>query len=323
MSKLYERYRPTDFDSVSGQEDIIASLKEMLLKPQRLPDMIFLGMRGVGKNSIAQIVARHYLGEGWLQHFHEYNASDSRKLEDIRQVIKPMSKLKVKQIINLTECDGMIELAQQALRRIMETSENTVFILDANDESKIIDPIKSRCAEFRFHPLSEEAVIRRLVAICEAEKVNLDEKGNFILSLPVEQGLSQIYKISHGDMRKAINELEKIITAKKEINPQTVLELSKTINLVYDSLKTAFAGDFEKAKNLIEDSFILSGQNTDIILDALTDGISQLPINDEVKIRLFYELGELEHRLGSTHRAIIPLTAFVSFAWIAPHLRKN
>ena len=340
--KLYEKFRPDNWDtdkygnplnisSVIGQQDIVISLKEMVEKSKinsncRPPDLLFIGQRGIGKNTVAQIFARQYLGEGWLSHFHEFNASDSRKLGDIREVIKPLSKLKVKQIINLTEADGMTgntESSQDALRRIMETAVNTVFILDVNDESKIIDPIKSRCAEFRFHPLSEEAVIRRLVAICEAEKVNLDDKGNFILSLPVEQGLSQIYKISHGDMRKAINELEKIITAKKEINAQTVLELSKTINLVYDALKTALAGDFEKAKNLIEDSYILSGQNTDIILDALTDGIGQLPQNDEVKIRLFYELGELEHRLSLTHRAIIPLTAFVSFAYVAPHLRRN
>lgn len=276
--------------------------------------MLFIGSAGTGKNTIAQIFAKHYLGEKWRNYFFEFNASDARKIDDVRSLIKPLSRVAVKQIVNLTESDGLTQDSQQALRRIMETSQNTVFIFDCNNESKIIDPIKSRCAEFRFKPLSEEVVIRRLIEIAESEGVQLK------WSTEEQQGFTQIYKLSHGDMRKAINELEKIVTSNKEINPETVSALTK-INIVHDSLKSALNGDFEKAKNLIEDAYIQTGYNTDLIMDGLIEAVSKIE-NEEVKIRLFYELGELEHRLQSTHRALVPLTAFISYVWIAPRLKR-
>lgn len=312
---LSERFRPQDWEEVIGQDAVIQSLKEILARNEMPPALLFIGQAGTGKNTVAQIFAKHYLGEGWRNYFHEFNASDTRKIDDIRNTIKPMSRIIAKQIINLTEADGLTPDSQQALRRIMELTQNTVFILDVNNESKIIDPIKSRCAEYRFRPLSEENVIRRLISICESEGIAVT------FSEEERLGFEQIYKISHGDMRKAINELEKIITAKKEINAQTVLEMNKTINMVYDCLKTALAGDFEKAKNIMEDAYLMSGQNTDIIMDGLVDGVSQLQ-QEDIKIRLFYELGELEHRLNQTHRPLIPLSSFISYVWVCNHLKR-
>lgn len=203
---------------------------------------------GTGKNTVAQIFAKHYLGENWKTQFTEINASDECGIDDIREKIKRLSNLIMTLVLNLTEADGLTPDSQHALRRIMETSRNAVFILDANDESKIIDPIKSRCTEFRFKPLSFEDVNSRLYEICESEGVTVTH------SQEEKEAFAQIYKTSKGDMRKAINELEKAITADNKIEAKIILEIeeensdegfSKT-----DDASSTSTPDMDKSKQL-------------------------------------------------------------------------
>ena len=76
-------------------------------------------------------------------------------------------------IIILDEADSMTSGAQQALRRTMEIySSTTRFALACNMSSKIIEPIQSRCAILRYTKLSDSELLKRLLEICEAEKVS-------------------------------------------------------------------------------------------------------------------------------------------------------
>lgn len=277
--------------------------------------LLFIGPPGTGKTTVAQCFAKAYLRTSWRNYFHEFNASDARKIDDIRNKIKPLSRLKVKQIIFLDEVDGMRTPnndAQQALRRVMEQTENTIFILTANYPSKIIDAIKSRCTIFRFKPLGEGEVLKKLLSICKSEGIKLkmnDEE---------REGFFQIIRITGGDLRKAINELEKLITSNKEINTKNVIESTKA-NIISDCVDKALNGDFLKAKNLLEDAYIMSGNNTDLIFDDLVLAVATIQ-NEQLQARIFYELGELEHRLRTTYRPLLQFTAFLSFVHVAPHL---
>lgn len=322
---LVEKYRPIDFKDVIGQSQVIEPLIEILKRKAldrtlasptfKPPNMLFIGPSGTGKTTIAHCFARAYLGESWRTYFTEFNASDSRKIDDIRLKVKPLSQLKVEQIIFMDEFDGTGNDAQQAFRRIMELSKNTVFILSGNQVSKIIEQIQSRCTPFRFKPLSQESILEKLISICKAEGVSLkfDEKER--------QGFMQIVEMSHGDLRKAINQMEKLITSNKEINAKNVIELSKA-DIISDCIKTALNGDFDKAKNLLEDAYIMTGNNTDLIFDDLTTCISKLP-DTELKANLYYKLGDLEHRLQTTHRPLMQFISFISYIWIAPHLKRS
>jgi replication factor C small subunit len=318
MQKLVDKYRPKRFDDVKGQDHIISVLNEMIAKKdiEQPPNLLFYGPPGTGKTTLALIFADLYL-EGLKRNinFFELNGSDSRKIDDMREKVKPLTKTIAKIVIFFTEADEITDAAQAALRRISEVSKNTLFIFDLNDESKFIDAMQSRCAGFRFKPLSEEVMINKLYDICEAEKVKLT------YSPEENEGFRQVLKLSHGDLRRAINELSKLITSQKEINVQNVLQTVKA-SLIYESLQTALNGDFEKAKNIIEDAYLTSGNNVDLILDGLIDGVSKIE-NEDIRVRLFYELGELEHRLQSTHRPVIPLVSFISFVHICPHLKRN
>ena len=105
--------------------------------------------------------------------------------------------------------------AQQALRRTMEIFSNTTrFALACNMSNKIIEPIQSRCAILRYAKLKDQEVLKRLLEICEMEKVSLDTGCKLIephASVQVEyndDGLTALIFTSEGDMRQAINNLQ-------------------------------------------------------------------------------------------------------------------
>ena len=142
-------------------------------------------------------------------------------------------------IIILDEADEMTSDAQTALRRIIEdTAKFCRFILIANNVSKIIDPIQSRCASFKFTAVPREDVIKRLAEIAKKEKVSADKKG-----------LGAIYDYSEGDLRHAINILQATASlgGVTEANVKASTGLSKTsdVDLV---LKTALSGKVKEAR---------------------------------------------------------------------------
>ena len=89
--------------------------------------------------------------------------------------------------------------SQFALRRIMETySKITRFCIICNYINKIIDPIASRCAKYRFKSLPMDSMINRLKFICQGESINCNDNV-----------FHKIIEISRGDMRKAVNFLQR------------------------------------------------------------------------------------------------------------------
>ena len=156
-----EKYRPSTFEEVKGQKEIVEKVKAFV-KSKNMPHLLFSGPAGIGKTTLSLVIAKELFKEGWRQNTLELNASDERGIDVIRVKVKDFARTKAIgdapfKLIYLDESDALTREAQQALRRTMENYTKTCrFILSCNYSSKIIDPIQSRCAVFRFKPLTKE-----------------------------------------------------------------------------------------------------------------------------------------------------------------------
>ena len=241
-----EKYRPAKLASIVNQKEIIGSLKSLLKNTSEMPHLLFSGSAGVGKTSTALCLAREILGDSWREYTLELNASDERGINMVRDRVKKFARFSGLdtripfKLVILDEADEMTSDAQTALRRIIEdTSRHCRFIMIANNISKIIEPLQSRCAVFKFTRIDEDDVTRYLEEICKKEKIKYNEGG-----------LKTIYTYSEGDMRHSINLLQASasIGMVTEDNVKASAGLSKS-NDVGEILKLALSGKLPDARN--------------------------------------------------------------------------
>merc|ERR1712241_173893 len=151
-----------------------------------LPNLLFYGPPGTGKTTTILAASRDLFGDIWRSRILELNASDERGIAVVRDKIKTFSQQTVSnssnakippfKIVILDEADSMTKDAQSALRRTMEKEgKSTRFCLVCNYVSRIIDPITSRCAKFRFKSLSSDAIRTRLQMVCTEEKLQVKD----------------------------------------------------------------------------------------------------------------------------------------------------
>lgn len=239
-----EKYRPSKLSEIVNQTEIIGSLEALIKDPTDMPHLMFSGSAGVGKTTTALCISRQILGEYAKDYTLELNASDERGIGMVREKVKKFSRFAGMvdvpfKIIILDEADEMTSDAQTALRRIIEdTAKYCRFILIANNISKIIDPIQSRCATFKFTSIPEEDMINHLENIAKKEKVKSDKKG-----------LKAIYDYSEGDLRHAINLMQATASIGEisEDNVKASAGLTKTSD-VDNVLKMALSGKIIDAR---------------------------------------------------------------------------
>src|SRR3972149_4757337 len=244
-----EKYRPDKFIDVVGQADIIKKV-QALTNAMNIPHLLFAGPAGTGKSTLALITVKELFGEDWHENYLELNASDERGINIIREKVKSFARTKSFgkvpfKIIFLDEADALTPEAQQALRRTMENYSQTCrFILSCNYSSKIIDPIQSRCAIFRFKLLEKKDIEKIIRKIEEGEKLKISPDA-----------LELIYEGSEGDCRRCINILQATAAISPSITSELVLTIissakPKDIRVVLDY---AISGDFQKSREKLLD----------------------------------------------------------------------
>jgi DNA polymerase-3 subunit gamma/tau len=283
---LYRKYRPTSFAEAVGQQHITKTLEQAIKTGKISHAYLFTGPRGVGKTSVARILAHEvnglpYKDDSIHLDIIEIDAASNRRIDEIRELrdkvhITPTSaKYKVYII------DEVHMLTREAFNALLKTLEeppaHCIFILATTEVHKLPETIISRTQRFSFKPVSKDPAAKYLGEIAKKEKINITEGA---LELLAEHG--------QGSFRDSISLLDQLSTHKGKITEDTVRELvglpsgSAIIDLVDD---------------------IKNGQQTSLLekLDALsTQGTSSAQIAKELGKEIRKEL------VNGTSEAWIP-----------------
>jgi len=307
-----EKYRPKTFDDIVSQNIAINNLKEFIKNPN-MPHMIFAGPAGTGKTSTAMIIAESFLNrENLSVNLLEVNASDTVRIDFVRSVLKNfvnqnlISDSSLKFVI-LDEADNIPGQVQQALRRIIEkASLNIKFILLCNYINRIIDPIISRCAVFRFVTLPKEKIIERLKHITKKERLQIPADKS-------EKFFELLFFISGGDLRKAINTLQMSVSLEllDNLELNEILRISgfmdeKTLKDLTMAIKNK---DFGKSREIINSMETLDSRN---FIRQLMEALPRVNINlNEIPILRSY-IGEIDYRISLGANEKIQVSALLA-----------
>ena len=220
---LYRKYRPKDFEEVAGEQDIVKTIKASLSMNKMSHAYLFSGPRGLGKTTIARLIAKGTnclkngvtdtpcnecenclaITEGNFMDMIEIDAASNRGIDEIRNLkdkinYKPSKGRKKVYIID--EVHMLTKEAFNALLKTLEEPpEHVIFILATTEPEKIIPTIISRCQRYDFRTFSLNDMVARLRYISKEEKIQISDKG-----------LEMIFESSGGSMRDGISILERI-----------------------------------------------------------------------------------------------------------------
>ncbi len=304
-----EKYRPEALNDVVGQHEAVKRLKSYIAN-KNLPHLLFAGPAGTGKTTCAVALANEMFGPGWKGNFKELNASDERGIGTVRTKIKDFARTAPLggsgfKIIFLDEADALTSDAQAALRRTMEKyTQACRFVLSCNYSSKIIEPIQSRCAVFRFRPLADEDIIPRLKHIAKEEEIELKESG-----------LKAILYISNGDLRRAINIMQMASSTGETVDENVVYFSTASANPdeIREMIISSVKGEMKNTRELLSKLMVDYGLSGSDVIRQMHREIKKLPISEGDKVLLMDKIGEVDYRLTQGANEHIQLEALLAY----------
>ncbi|KAK4147079.1 DNA replication factor C-like protein [Dichotomopilus funicola] len=306
---MVEKYRPVFLDDIVGNTETVERLK-IIARDGNMPHVIISGMPGIGKTTSVLCLARQLLGDSYKEAVLELNASDERGIEVVRQRIKGFAQKKVTlpqgrhKVVILDEADSMTSGAQQALRRTMEIYSNTTrFAFACNQSNKIIEPLQSRCAILRYAKLTDAQVVKRLLQIIEAEKVEYSDDG-----------LAALVFSAEGDMRQAINNLQSTSAGFGFVSGDNVFKVVDSPHpiKVQAMLKACYEGNVDAALDTLRELWDLGYSSHDIISTMFKVTKTIPTLSEHAKLEFIKEIGFTHMKILEGVQTLLQLSGCVA-----------
>jgi replication factor C small subunit len=304
-----EKYRPKTLSEIIGQESVVQRLMRFV-ENGAVPHCLFAGPPGTSKTTAGMAMARDLFGNTFGRNFMELNASDERGIDVVRNQIKSFARSIPSgdapfKILVLDEADHLTGDAQHALRRTMESYASSCrMILICNYSSRIIPPIQSRCAVFKFSPLDDEAIVERLEYIADAENVSTDK-----------QGIEAILYLANGDMRAAINLLQAASSTGEKVTGPVVYSISGRASPkeVRGLLTSSSEGKYEEAITSMKSLIYENGVSPIDLIRQIHRELLGLDMSKKRTMSTLEKAAEAEFRISEGASGEIQLAALLAY----------
>jgi DNA polymerase-3 subunit gamma/tau len=198
---LYRKYRPSSLEELVGQPDAVQLISEQIKNSNLSHAYLFSGPRGVGKTSLARIIATT-IGCDPVFDITEIDAASHNKVDDVRELNDSVNFIASspgkKRVFILDEVHMLSNAASNAfLKTLEEPPEHVIFILATTEPERVIETIRSRTTQIAFKRIKNTDIITSLEKISKAEKIKLSKDV-----------LQYIANQSDGSLRDAINLFE-------------------------------------------------------------------------------------------------------------------
>ncbi len=310
-----DKYKPKSLNEIVGNELIIENLKEMV-KSKNIPNMIFSGISGIGKTSTAICMLRDLYKEDFFENILELNASDDlRKIDKVKDQLNTFSKSE--KIIIFDEADNMTTQVQHTLRSIIDENnkkeiksnkKKSRFVLICNNLTNIIESLQSRCIIFKFYPLKNKNIIKKINYILKNENIIFDS----------DKTLEYLIKSCNGDLRCCINNLQSLdsFKSKDDSNIIKIEDIKKIIDIPHKNIvinifdfinKKDYKNSFENLLNLYN-----LGYSVIDIIETFSEVCFNLKIKEEQRIKFQKLIIKYQTRIGDGYTNYLQLFGLIS-----------